>query len=91
MYTHITFLLSPMITSTSSSALVIDFSDVQHTDKHPSFEFEMKNLLHWVQSCSNRSTIHVIVRSGIASASNRKLQSRLQSLGCRVTTKVSYK
>jgi len=80
-----------MITSTSPSSLVIDFSDLQHTDKHPLFDFDLNNFMDWVKSYPRRSDIHVFVRSSIVSASNRKLQSRLQALGCTVTRKVTYK
>lgn len=80
-----------MITSTSSSTLVIDFSDMEYPNKHPSLDIDFKNFLQWVQSYPRREHIHVYMRSSIVSASNRKLQSRLQALGCRVTAKVSCK
>ncbi|UPA23111.1 hypothetical protein K8942_02765 [Candidatus Peribacteria bacterium] len=79
-----------MITSLFNTSLVIDFSDTQHTDKHPLLiESEIRNLIEFIQSHPERRSIHVYLRSGIVSATNRKLQSRLQSLGCRVTAKIS--
>lgn len=70
------------------TSLVIDFSDLQHTDKHPHLESELRELISYIRSHPKRSSIRVLVRSGIVSATNRKLQSKLQSLGCRVTTKI---
>jgi hypothetical protein len=70
-------------------SLVIDFSDRQYKDKQPSLEYEIRNLISFIQSHPERRSIHVFVRSGIVNATNRRLQSRLQALGCRVTTKTS--
>ncbi len=85
-----------MITSLSTSdviagrtSLVIDFSATQHTDKHHLLESEVQSLLQYIQTHPQRSSIHVYVQSGIVSGTHRKLQSKLQSLGCRVTTKIS--
>lgn len=88
--TLITFFpITLMITTLPTSSLVIDFSDMQHTDKHPFLDSEIRNLIHFIQSHPDRAAIHVYVRSGIVSAANRKLQSRLQTLGCKVTTKIA--
>lgn len=78
-----------MITTLAHTSLVIDFSDMQHTDKHHFLDTEIRSLIDFIQSHPERRAIHVYLKSGIVSATNRKLQSRLQSLGCRVTAKIS--
>jgi hypothetical protein len=77
----------PMNPITDFSPLVIDFSALQHKDTHPSIDAEVATLIGWIRSQPQRRHIRVYVKSGIVSASNRKVQSTLQSLGCTVIAK----
>lgn len=74
---------------TDSSPLVIDFSALQHKNTHPSFSSEVDTLINWIKAQPQRRHIKVYVRSGIVSASNRKIQSTLQSLGCTVIARAT--
>lgn len=44
-------------------------------------------LLRWVSAQPRRSDIHVYVDGGKARRFSRRLQTRLQAMGCRVATK----
>ncbi|HVW66148.1 MAG TPA: hypothetical protein VHA78_00270 [Candidatus Peribacteraceae bacterium] len=72
-----------------STPLVIDFSAMQHKNTHPSFSSELDALVNWIKAQPRRRHITVYVRSSIVSASNRKIQSRLQSLGCTVIARAT--
>ncbi len=78
------------ITSTSplilgrSTRLLIDCSRMFRDDQKAQGEAEMSTLLAWVSKYPRRAEVQVVLggyRNGNAS---RKLQSRLQALGCTV-------
>ena len=82
-------IVSLLPTGHQLTSFVIDVSAaMQDTHKHPSFEATIAELIQWMQSYPRRSSIRVFVPTGMKSGTNRKLQSRLQSLGCIVTTKL---
>lgn len=81
------------ITSTNSFILatvqqiVIDCS-VAHMKNS---DQELSDLLRWVQSVRMRSSIHVTLRFSTGSITGRKIRSKLQSLGCKVSMQTHFK
>jgi hypothetical protein len=66
---------------TKASRVIVDWSE----DAHQDTSLRMKHLTEWVRSYPKRAAVHVVLRRSLHQAHDRRLQSRLQSLGCTVT------
>jgi hypothetical protein len=53
-------------------------------------EKELSDLINWVQTIRMRSNIHVTLRFATGSVTGRRIRSRFQSLGCRVSMQTSF-
>jgi DNA-binding MurR/RpiR family transcriptional regulator len=68
-----------------TTRFVIDCTRVFDTAIDTDSSADVQELLSWVTSQAKRSQIHVYV-GGARRAASRKLQTRLQALGCKVGT-----
>lgn len=68
-----------------TTRFVIDCTHVFDASVDADSSADVQELLSWVTSQSKRSQIHVYI-GGPRRAASRKLQTRLQALGCRVGT-----
>jgi hypothetical protein len=68
-----------------SSRVILDWSHLSpESSAHASPEVD--TLLDWVRTYPRRTDIHVYLRNSMRSIGVRKLQHKLQALGCTVTT-----
>lgn len=80
------------ITSTNTFSLAtiqqvfIDCSAVQDATASQ----QLNDLIDWVQTVRMRSSIHVTLRSATGSITGRKIRTRFQSLGCRVSMQTDF-
>lgn len=67
--------------------LIIDCSVIQNTSAHQDIE----ELLAWVQTIHMRSNIHVTVRFSTGNPVGKKIRTKFQSLGCRVSMQTTFR
>ncbi len=72
-----------------SKTVVIDWSSTPVSAHADGADGEVERLVRWVKEYPRRSAIHVVLRSAVADRLSRRLQSRLLSLGCRVTVRTA--
>lgn len=78
--------MSPITSALHSSRVVIDCSSLCRNDKIEGNP-EVASLVDWVRSFPRRSDIHVVLGSGRTRHASRKLQGKLQALGCMVSAR----
>lgn len=76
------------LTTSNTQSITIDWS--QPFDESAGSEENITAAIEWLRRYPNTRDIHVIVGKSKQKIFGRRLQSALQSLGCRVTTKQSY-
>ncbi len=75
-------------TWTKAAQVIVDWTQPQSAPAMTGDEtVDRAALMEWIRTYPQRSAIHVYLRSSLSDQSNRKLQSTLQSLGCRVTSR----
>jgi hypothetical protein len=75
-------------TWTKAAQVIVDWSQPQSAPELTGDEtLDRAALLEWIRTYPQRSAIHVFLRSSLSNQKNRKLQSTLQSLGCKVTSR----
>ena len=72
---------------TKAAHVIVDWSDAA-ADREGEIDVRLSDLVHWVRTTPERAAVHVVLRRALhQGARNRRVQSTLQSLGCRVTMK----
>jgi hypothetical protein len=66
-----------------SARLVIDCS-AMFAQQESETETQVRNLLEWVSSCSERANIHIVLGGYRNHKTGHRLHSRLQAMGCTV-------
>jgi Lon protease-like protein len=75
-------------TWTKAAQVIVDWTQPQSAPEMTGDEtVDRAALMEWIRTYPQRSAIHVYLRSSLSNQKNRKLQSTLQSLGCRVTSR----
>jgi hypothetical protein len=78
------------LTSTiQSSRVVIDCSKLFAEDRTEESN-EVSSLVDWVRSFPRRSDVHVVLGGGRSRQVSRRLQGRLQAMGCTVTSRTAF-
>ncbi len=69
---------------TKAARVIVDWSQETSSDSVGA-EMKIDHLREWVRTYSQRAAVHVVLRRSLHQAHDRRLQSRLQSLGWQVT------
>jgi hypothetical protein len=81
------------ITSTNTFSLstvqqlIIDCSAIR---SDTSVDQQLSDLISWISTVPQRSHVHVTLRFATGSATGRKIRSRFQSMGCRVSMQTDF-
>ncbi len=67
-----------------SPQIIIDWSEIFSS---ATTAYDVESMLEWVQSFPQKKSIHVVLGRNSSRFAGRKLQGRLQALGCTVTSR----
>lgn len=80
--------MSPITSALRPSRVIIDCSSMVGDDRGESPE--LSSLIEWVKSFPRRSEVHVVLGGGPSRQASRRLQGRLQAMGCTVTARTAF-